>query len=199
MPPKTKNPERLNSKTETPISSVEEIKRNTIRQLIGPSWEERHEKIMEESENFMNELYKMSKEFTPTNEVFFEVKEENWTVKEITFRDLRKEPSWKRPAKNRDFLAGVSFLRSSDWSFFSLSTTTPTVYYESGGKLKHYTPREKSTSTSGYIHDLSDLLKQIQRKIEKINNKRMIHELTAKQRSKLIDVLSGKDNKHKKN
>ena len=89
---RTKNLENLDSQNEAPVSQLEKIKWDTIRQLAGPSPAEHHETIMEESENFMNELYKMSKEFTPTDEVFFNVKEEDGIVQEIEFRDLSRDP-----------------------------------------------------------------------------------------------------------
>ena len=192
---RTKNLENLDSQNEAPVSQLEKIKWDTIRQLAGPSPAEHHETIMEESENFMNELYKMSKEFTPTDEVFFNVKEEDGIVQEIEFRDLSRDPLWKRPTspnrrlRDQMFYAGIVFTRRDDWSAFSLETYWPTVYYGTWKDLKSYRPWGYSTTKTRYHRPLSLLLEDIKEKIEKINSKRKINEEISKTKNQLADTL----------
>ena len=147
--------------------------------------------IMEESEKFMNELYKMSKEFTRTDKVFFNVKEEDGIVQEIEFRDLTREVSWKRPTsekrklKDQRFNAIIIFTRQKDWSAFKLAT-----YYKSWEDLKSHRPFNVSSSKTGYSQNLSNLLKEIQWKIKKANTKRIINGKISATKNQLADTFT---------
>ena len=149
---------------------------------------ERIEKNMEEWEAFINELYEIAQKFKPIYNhewkkvVYFKTEKKNWLVQKVEFRDKREDGIYDRndfEAKNN--LSGLTFQRSDDYSFFSLSTYWPIHKIDNWSWIIHHSQyRNRTTSSQWYLpynrwgHSLSEILDTVKRRInptyDKITN-----------------------------
>lgn len=164
------------------------------RAKLAPRWIKEKVNIMAESEAFMKELYEMAKNFTPVYDkdgdkiVYFEIKEEKGVIKKCTFYDLRDDSKRKKSGDGDDyldFLAHVNFVRGNDWSFFSLETSWPLRKIQEIPKPEYSRKWTRSSSTTGYHYNLSELLEDVRRKVNTIKREEKI-------KSDLIEDLSKK-------